>query len=184
MHEAPTFPDYNRCYEPTFMITFDMNGWKPQSAIRVRSGATNYTLPVPEYRDGYEFTGWRVTSSQSNDPNARANKNVRAFKPGEPITANLTLQAQYRQTKGYTVTFDAGEGNHIEGLTDQTLTRMTTPEGKIVSYPSAKSPSSKTYFEGWYTEDDRRVDNDKDYVFKKDTVLYAHWSRSATITIK
>lgn len=117
-------------------------------------------------------------------PECPRQKNVRAFKPGKPITANLTLQAQYRQTKGYTVTLDAGEGNHIEGLTNQTLTRMTTPEGKMASYPSAESPSSKTYFEGWYTEDDRRVDNDKDYVFKKDTVLYAHWSTSAVITFK
>ena len=168
----------------TVTVTFDMAVWKPQSSILVNKGSSYYTLPVPEEKYGYEFTGWRVTSSQSNDPNARANKNVRAFTPGEPITANLTLQAQYRQTKGYTVTFDAGEGNHIGNSSAQTLAMMTTPEGKMASYPPAVSPNSKTYFEGWYTSDGKRVDNDKDYVFKKDTVLYAHWSRSATITIK
>ena len=168
----------------TVTVTFDMAVWKPQPSILVNKDSSFYTLPVPEEKDGYEFTGWRVTSSQSNDPNARANKNVRAFKPGEPITANLTLQAQYRQTKGYTVTLDAGEGNHIGNSVAQTFAMMTTPEGKMVSYPPAESPNSKTYFEGWYTSDGKRVDNDKDYVFKKDTVLYAHWSRSATITIK
>ena len=165
-------------------ITFDMTVWDAQPSKMVNMYSTDYTLPVPEEKDGYEFTGWRVISSQSNDPNARANKNVRAFTPGEPITANLTLQAQYRQTKGYTITFDAGEGNHIGNSSAQTLAMMTTPEGKMASYPPAVSPNSKTYFEGWYTSDGKRVDNDESYVFKKDTTLYAQWSKSATVTIK
>lgn len=173
-------PEYREV--ETFEITFDMDVWDPQPPIRVNKGAVNYKLPVPEEKDGYEFIGWCISRSKSNDPKTRANVSVRKFNVGDPIEANLTLWAQSYQTKGFKITFDAGEDGHILGMKAQKTEAMTTPEGKLKYYPRAEGSGRQLNFEGWYNSDGVRVDNDPDYVFKADTVLFASWSSNPTVS--
>lgn len=165
----------------TFELTFDMTVFDPVPAQKVNSGAADYTLPVPE-KDGYEFTGWCVTRSVGNG-NARANGNVRAFTPGEPIRANLTLQPQYRQTKGYTITFDAGEGNTAGDSGTRTMSLMTAPDGTITHLPDAKSSDQKAVFEGWYTSGGKLV-KEGTTRFTGNAAVEARWSHKAGITIE
>ena len=55
------------CEEPHVTYTFNTNGGATMESITVAEG-TEYTLPTPAVREGYEFLGWYATEDLSGAP--------------------------------------------------------------------------------------------------------------------
>lgn len=134
-------------------VTFDAaNGSKPDT-VKVEDGKT-VTKPKDPTREGYTFQGW-TSGGKTYDFNA-------------PVTADITLTAQWEKNKPvtHTVTIDPANGT--------TADKLQVENGQTVRKPADPVRKGHT-FQGWYQ-------GDKPYDFSTpvtgDFTLTAHWQQS------
>ena len=131
--------------QTVYIVTFDSNGGTvanpPVKLVFSPSATTLDELPVPPTRAGYVFVGW----------NTARNGTGNAFHENTPVTASLTVYAQWAALPpvgtSYTVTFD-GNGASTPA-SPQTLT-VTSPATTLSALPAP--PERAGYvFAGWNT---------------------------------
>lgn len=134
-------------------VTFDAaNGSKPDT-VKVEDGKT-VTKPKDPTREGYTFQGW-TSGGKTYDFDA-------------PVTADITLTAQWEKNKPvtHTVTIDPANGT--------TADKLQVENGQTVRKPVDPVRKGHT-FQGWYQ-------GDKPYEFSTpvtgDFTLTAHWQQS------
>lgn len=132
-------------------VTFDAaNGSKPDT-VKVEDGKT-VTKPKDPTREGYTFQGW-TSGGKTYDFDA-------------PVTADITLTAQWEKNKPvtHTVTIDPANGT--------TADKLQVENGQTVRKPADPVRKGHT-FQGWYQ-------GDKPYDFSTpvtgDITITAHWS--------
>ena len=157
-------------------ITFDTNGGKYESAIKIDKG-TSANLPEAE-REGYVFIGWYTESGETFDSNT-------------VVTTNTKVVAKWIKEEdcpiregGYSkiVKFDTTGGNTVENIT---ICVTCTPENVILPVPQKDGYT----FDGWYADSrltkkaEGEVNNVKNAVWTKvgcydqETTLYAKWQK-------
>ncbi len=147
-----------------YIVTFETNGGSKVEDQRVESGE-KATRPADPSKDGYDFVDW--FKGEETNP----------FDFNTAITENITLKAKWnekpRPEGQYTITFD-------KNCEDDTVTinpsSVLTVAGKLESGPIPKRTGY--IFDGWYLNKDgsgSRVTFKT--IFKKDTPVYAKWSK-------
>jgi len=152
-----------------YTITFDPNGGTvtPTSGRLMMVGGANYKdetlrfLPTPIW-EGYSFKGWFTTKADGGEQVTNGTGNV------DPILhENRTLYAHWALAH-YTITFDAHGGEVIPA-------HETTGDGwKLASLPTPTRANHD--FLGWYMDvvgEREKVEDTT--IYKKNTILYAHW---------
>lgn len=127
-------------------------------------------IPVVE-RNHYVFNKWVYLDENDNEVD---------FTYDTILTENMTVYAKWNPGKCF-VYYDATDGTITQAERDRVglniMSRYSvTTESTIVSdrkqMPIPVSSEGRT-FEGWYTEDGERVDENTQIL--DDTTLYAHW---------
>jgi uncharacterized repeat protein (TIGR02543 family) len=111
---------------PSFIVTFDRNGGdtqaNPPTKTVVYPVTTVGTLPTPPARSGYTFAEW----------NTKANGSGTVFTAAIPVTANITVYAQWIPFSAISLLFtDTGEGIFSQGTF--TLKRGGTPASQDIT---------------------------------------------------
>jgi uncharacterized repeat protein (TIGR02543 family) len=122
---------------PTYTVTFDSNGGTPTPSpiTGVVSGNT-VTLPAAPTQSGFTFNGW----------NTAANGSGSAFTASTPVTADVTVYAQWtaeETSTTYTLTYTAGANGSIIGTSPQTV--VSGADGSAVT----AVPNSGYHFVNW-----------------------------------
>jgi uncharacterized repeat protein (TIGR02543 family) len=85
-------------------VTYDSNGGTAIGVQYVVSPATTVVnLPTDPTQLFYSFNGWFTAASGGSE-----------FKANTPVTANITVYAQWTATPGFTVTYNSQGGNVVE----------------------------------------------------------------------
>ncbi|MGA3282671.1 MAG: InlB B-repeat-containing protein [Smithella sp.] len=118
-----------------YAVTYDGNGGTSIGAQYVISPATTVvTLPTPPTQLFYVFTSW----------NTKADSSGNTFTANTPVTADITVYAQWSATPGYTVTYNSGWGTSVDA--QYVIPPLTT----VGALPT--SPTKPCYtFGGWWT---------------------------------
>ncbi|MFO7611619.1 MAG: InlB B-repeat-containing protein, partial [Clostridia bacterium] len=111
-----------------YTVTFDSNGGDtnadPAAITTIMYGEDVGTLPVAPTRAGYTFNGW----------NTAANGSGTVFLATTPVTANITVYAQWIALPTYTVTYNPGtQGTFEPQVTTGLLAGATTPTAPTVT---------------------------------------------------
>ena len=147
--------------ENKYTISFDTNGGKKLSAIKVNDGDT-VNLPKPE-KEGYIFVGWYTEDGKAFDFNTVLTSNIKLIAKWKPI----------ENTK-YQVTFDANGGTHTTMDGGNTILVQFTEINGTVLKPV--NPQRNGYnFVGWYTEDGKMFDFNT--VLTSNIKLIAKWKK-------
>jgi uncharacterized repeat protein (TIGR02543 family) len=121
-------------------VTFDKNGGDteatPASKTVTYPVTTVGTLPAPPTRNGHTFTGWNAVSGGGGT----------AFIASTPVTANITVYAQW-QPNSWTVTFDKNGGDTEANPISKTVTYPATTVGTLPAPPTRNGHT----FTGWNT---------------------------------
>ncbi|MFZ1037525.1 MAG: InlB B-repeat-containing protein [Smithella sp.] len=117
-----------------FAVSYDGNGGTWIGAQYVVSGNTVVTLPTPPTRLFYVFASWNTKADGSGTP----------FTASTPVTANITVYAQWSANPGHTVTYNSGWGTSVDAQ------YVIPPATTVGTLPT--SPTKPCYtFGGWYT---------------------------------
>ncbi len=146
----------------THTVTFDLDGGniggETDYSFTVTSGANFSThLNIVPSRDGYRFDGWYIGNAKQES--------------AITVAADVELTAHWTANT-YTVTFDANNGGT---LAEGDGTKTVTYDGAYGELPTP-TPDSGAIFEGWYTEDGTKIDDDTSVNIAGNHTLYAHWS--------
>ncbi|MGA9111282.1 MAG: InlB B-repeat-containing protein [Smithella sp.] len=99
--------------------------------------ATVGALPTPPTRLFYVFASWNTKADGSGDT-------FTAGPTGTPVTASITVYAQWTANPGYTVTYNSGWGTSVDAQ------YVIPPATTVGTLPT--SPTKPCYtFGGWYT---------------------------------
>lgn len=154
-----------------YAVTYDGNGGTSIGAQYVISPATTVvTLPLknPTYLF-HKFNGWNTL--------ADGGSTGVQFTASTPVTADITVYAQWSANPGYTVTFNSGWGTSVDA-------QYVIPEGATVStstWPTSAWPTDPTKpcytFDGWNTKADGSGDTfTASTPVTKDITVYAQWT--------
>ena len=145
---------YARWTVNKYTVAFDANGGSAVAAATVEYGQ-KVTEPAAPSRTGYTFNGWFTAKTGGAK-----------FDFGKPITADVTLYAQWTANK-YSVTFDSNGGSAVAAA--------KVEYGKPVAEPAAPSRTGYT-FAGWYTAKGGGSKYDFTKPVTADMTLYARWT--------
>jgi uncharacterized repeat protein (TIGR02543 family) len=143
---------------PVYTVTFVTgNGATAVPSQKVSSGGTISFRDAPK-REGYSFTGW-YDSTYTN-----------RFDYSTPITANLTLYANWRKENDpiHYVSFETNGGT---GIYTQTVV-----EGQKANVPTPPPEKSGYTLENWYTDTALTTVFDFDTPIVENITLYANWT--------
>lgn len=145
--------DWAKAKPASHTVTFDAaNGSKPDT-VKVEDGKT-VTKPKDPTREGYTFQGW-TSGGKTYDFNA-------------PVTADITLTAQWEKNKPvtHTVTIDPANG--------EKTTVLKVEDGQKLTKPTDPKKNGYTFL-AWYL-------NDKPYDFNQpvtgDITIVAQWEKN------
>jgi uncharacterized repeat protein (TIGR02543 family) len=148
---------------PGFTVSFDSGGGSAVASQTVNKYSKAARPTPPPSKAGFVFDGWY------GEPGLTTLYNFSA-----PVTAGITLYANWAQA--FTVTFmsNDGSGNQTEFKTVQ------AKQGDKISAPSPAPTLAGRFFEGWYKD----INLTNQWVFSTDTVtaditLYARWDTPA-----
>nr|WP_186323101.1 InlB B-repeat-containing protein [Paenibacillus xylanexedens] len=125
----------------------------------------------PEY---WSITGGYFTSNYYNDGSPKlidgfvTDGVVTELNPTVKHTMSGDTEYRYHLTTPRNITFDAGSGQ------TNTASLQTNGSGKLESLPTASH--EELTFKGWYTAKTGGTKITTDYIFNKDTVVYAQYS--------
>ena len=157
--------------EPKYTVSYHVNGGEgtpnPETET-VNSGETIATAPTDISRPGYTLNAaWNTKADGTGEPFKFGNG-------GTPITADITLYAQW--TKQHTVSYDVNEG---EGTPDPTTETVSDGE-TIAAAPTGISRPGHTLNTAWNTQADGTGESflfgDEGTAVTEDITLYAQWS--------
>lgn len=157
--EAPTI--YAHWY---VNVTFDPNGGTGETATTQTDMDDHLlTLPKSPSRDQYRFDGWYT----ERDGGSKVTVDSTA-----KFTQDTTLYAHWSYIP-VTVTFNPDGGT----VTPKTM--QTVEGGKLEK--KLPTPTRSGYrFQGWYDEQNQKVDDDT--IYTSNTTLTAHWKRTVSLT--
>ena len=118
--------------DESFTVTFDKNGGdteaSPQTKTVTLPATTIDALPTAPTRTSYNFTGW----------NTAANGSGTAFTATTPVTADITVYAQWQNVPAgsFTVTFDKNGGDTEANPATKTVTSPATTVGTLPTQPT------------------------------------------------
>jgi uncharacterized repeat protein (TIGR02543 family) len=150
----------------TYTVIFDKNGGNvdanPTSTAGIALNATT-TLPTPPGRTGYTFAGWFTAPTGGT-----------AFTDATPVTADVTVYAQWTANTGETVTYD-GNGNDGGTVpTDGGSGSYTTGDTvTVLGNPGSLTLSGST-FGGWSLTVGGSATSS--FSITGNTILYAVWA--------
>ncbi len=154
-------------------VTFNYNYAGATEPYATRSTAYNTSLgsnmPLDPTRTGYTFASW----------NTNANGTGSAFTGSTPVTADITVYAQWT-TNTYTVTFNY----NYAGATEPYTTRSTTYNTSLGANMPLDPTRTGYTFASWNTKADGTGDTfTSSTVVTADITVYAQWTTNAyTIT--
>jgi uncharacterized repeat protein (TIGR02543 family) len=128
----------------SFVVTFDKNGGDTEASPRTKIVTPPATkidaLPAQPTRANHTFTGW----------NTQANGSGSAFTATTPVTANITVYAQwsYVPPGSFTVTFNRNGGDTDANPASKVV---TPPETNVGTLPAPPVRTNHT-FAGWNTQ--------------------------------
>ena len=138
-------------WNPLYTVTFNSDGGSDVASRLIENGTRMGTPDYPK-REGYVFKGWRLPGSDTNFDFYNT-----------PITDNITLIAQWKQT--YTVTFDTNGGSEVASKQIEIQNRVPKPE----------DPTKEGYyFLGWLKDENYFYFDDTEY--DSNITLSAQWS--------
>ncbi|MGA2553723.1 MAG: InlB B-repeat-containing protein, partial [Smithella sp.] len=118
-----------------YTVSYDGNGGTSIGTQYVISPATTVvTLPTPPTRLFYIFTSWNTKPDGSGHP----------FTASTPVTADITVYAQWSANSGYTVTYNSGWGTSVDAQ------YVIPPATTVGALPTPPTKPCYT-FSGWYT---------------------------------
>lgn len=145
----------------SWTISFDVNDGSATEPIERTVSNPNTTvgeLPAPPVREDYDFLGWNTEPDGSGT----------FFTAGTPVTASITVYAQWKSVDAYAVTY------HVDG-TVYAIQIVTAPAAAVGELPA--DPVRTGYdFLGWYTgPDGEGAPFTAETAVTGDIDLYAHW---------
>lgn len=167
----------------SYKITFDANGGKvngKSSDEQTKDYGSTFgnQLPKPTREDkvedggskktGYKFSKWVSKSDSSKE-----------LKADTEITGPWDVEAEWKETDYYKVTYVCEEGE-AKGSLPEDQTTEWTEKGKKASCPkpsinNAEGADVHYAFEGWYTDEART--NKYNEAIEDAATLYAHWTK-------
>jgi len=163
-----TMPDhqvdlYAKWVPISYTVTFDTAGGSPVDPIEDVPYGSILTKPEdPQYTD-HIFTGWTLDGKPYS------------FESG--VTRDITLVAQWKGTKAYTVTYDLNGGSGT-APTDSNVYYDTS--SAVAKDPGSMTPPAGMSFTGWVANTDGQKYYPGSAVpIKGDTVLTAQWTPAA-----
>ncbi len=135
-----------------YTVDFKTEG-SPVESLTVEKGTVLENLPDTQ-REGYDFTGWYIDSSETQ-------KYV-----GGAVNEDTVLYAGWK-VQQRTVTFETDIESQIDPI--------TVDYGTLVSMDSVTLQKEGLTFTGWYRDEDRTVPYDSSVPITEDTVIYAGW---------
>ncbi|MCB8506790.1 InlB B-repeat-containing protein, partial [Enterococcus durans] len=185
---------YAQWKEDSYTVTWDAAGGtingKTTDTTVYTGGKKLKEIPIAGVptRDGYTFEGWKsadnysVPFSDTQNHNVTVNKEANAWDQNwgdyHP-KGNFTMQAQWKEIKSYTITFNANGGKG-------TMDNQVFKEGETVVLNANAFTREGYTFDGWSQAVDGSVGYYADkgsyssLFFSGDTVLYAQWKKNAT----
>ena len=152
---------------PTCMVSFDTDGGKEISPVKVEKGNV-ISLPKAE-REGYIFLGWYTEKEGGAGIDAELT-----------VTEDTTLYARWEKESGKpeerpeaTITFDA-DGGEMEGGD------ITAKAGDTVTLPLCTKDGYE--FIGWYDNDICVGQAGEKYTVTGDVILKARYEKKAEVT--
>ncbi len=150
-----------------YTITFNSMGGSSVDSITANF---NEGILAPENpsRDGYEFTGWYLTSA--------CEEGAEVILPTSMPAENKTYYAGWK-AKTYTVTLNLNGGSLEDGVEN---TVSVIYNGAYESVLSIKPTKIGHTFDGWYLDEDCtvKISEDTKATTAKDHNLYADWSKN------
>jgi len=118
-----------------YTVSYDGNGGTSIGAQYVIAPGNVGTLPTPPTELFYVFTSWNTKANGSGTP----------FTASTPVTANITVYAQWSANSGYTVTYNSGWGTSVDA-------QYVIPPAITVGALPTPPPTKPCYtFGGWWT---------------------------------
>jgi uncharacterized repeat protein (TIGR02543 family) len=112
-----------------YTITFESHGGSAVAAITGNEGTTA-AKPENPARTGYTFTGWFSGETGGTE-----------YAWPHPLTADVTMHAQWQAVPQYTITFESHGGSAVAAITGNEGTEAAKPE----------NPARTGYtFTGWF----------------------------------
>ena len=127
--------------DTVYTVSYDGNGGTSIGAQYVIAppttppAATVGALPTPPTRLFYVFTSWNTKTDGSGD----------TFTASTPVTASITVYAQWSANPGYTVTYNSGWGTSVDA---QYVIPPVTTVGALPTPPTKPCYT----FGGWWTD--------------------------------
>lgn len=134
-------------------VSFAVNGGEAISPLSTPEGQPLADVPTP-VREWYAFTGWYT------DPEL-----TESFDPGQAITENLTLYADWEREL-VTITFDVNGGESIDAV--------TAPAGEPLANVPTPVRDGHT-FTGWFTNASFATPVDFALSLTQSATVYAGW---------
>ena len=160
--------------EKVFTVVFDSNGGSEVATQIVKAyGKATEPKPAPVL-EGYEFFGWYTDKQTFTN---RWNFETNA------VTANITLHANWKEIKFYTVTFISNGGSKVPIQTVQADCKATVPK-------PVPTHGEGYVFTGWYTHNHTYntgyniIWNFEENAVTADTTLYAKWKTAEQFDIE
>jgi uncharacterized repeat protein (TIGR02543 family) len=157
----------------TYTVTFDANGGdspaNPAAKTVSAPASTIDALPAPPARAGLVFAGWNTALDGSGA----------AFDAATPVTADMTVYAQWILDYTYTVTFDSNGGDSPASPAAKTV---NAPATTIDALPAPPAKANHA-FAGWNTAaDGSGAAFEASTPVEADITVYAQW-RTYTYTV-
>ena len=150
-------------------VTLDVNGGESLTETKIEVSYDEYIfnkLPLAK-RSGYEFEGWYTEDGTKITSEYRFTSNQ-----------DITLYAHWKLPQNYKITLDVDGGNAIS------VKELEVTYDEYIYNRLPKSVSRRGYtFEGWYTEDGKKVTPIYQYDLHSDATFYAHWKVNTYLII-
>ena len=152
--------------EQNYIVSFYASGGTGTMAAVAQAKESNYTIPACGYtRSGYSFIGWATSPGGEVE-----------YLPGDIITsltADLTLYAQWRETR--TVSFDANGGTG-------TMAAVAQANESYYEIPGCGFTKSGYSFIGWKSQYGIAYQPGQTIMLTADLTLYAQWRETRTVS--
>jgi uncharacterized repeat protein (TIGR02543 family) len=159
---------------PGYTVYFDQNGGtRAANPAAKQTGAPAMTvgsLPVPPEKDGYAFAGWNTAADGTGTP----------FTANTEVTGDITVYAQWRLPRSYTVSFNNNGGDTEADPAAMTVTEPVATVGVLPAQPQKNG----YVFAGWNTAaDGTGAPFAAGTMVTGDLTVYARWVLPYTYTV-
>jgi uncharacterized repeat protein (TIGR02543 family) len=145
-----------------YTITFDSNGGSAVASIRGNAGAEVDKPEDPAKQDA-KFNGWFSASSGGA-----------AYTWPHTLIADVTMYAQWREDRQYTITFNSNGGSPVQAV--------TALEGTAIAKPD--DPTRAGYkFSGWFDAATGGAAYAWPHTLTKNVTMYAWWREERQYTV-